>query len=150
MSTTALAEEDAEALMRILMRRGLVAGDPGRLPPQQCDATPLDAMQQVIAPVAGLVVYRARLGAQVEAGAVVAEIVDPLGGSVPVKARTDGVLFARHDQPFAWPGKVIGKIAGAVPLPERTRQAPDRLSASAAPRRLDRRDVDLDALSIIA
>ena len=30
-----------------------------------------------------------------------------------VAARTAGVLFARHDQPFAWPGKVIGKIAGA-------------------------------------
>ena len=55
-----------------------------------------------------------------EAGATVAEIVDPLGGSVPVAARTSGVLFARHDQPIAWPGKVIGKIAGRDPLPERT------------------------------
>ena len=77
-------------------------------------------MQQVIAPAAGLVVYRARLGARIEAGAPVAEIVDPLGGAVPVTARTAGVLFARHDQPYAWPGKLIGKIAGREPLPERT------------------------------
>ena len=35
-------------------------------------------------------------------------------------ARTAGVLFARHDQPYAWPGKLIGKIAGREPLPERT------------------------------
>ncbi len=115
-----LADDDAHALMRILMRRGIVTGEPGALPGLQCDATPLEAMQQVIAPAAGVVVYAARLGDRVAAGSVVAEIVDPVGGSVVVTARTDGVLFARHDQPFAWPGKVIGKIAGAVPLPERT------------------------------
>lgn len=114
------AEGDAAALMRILMRRGMLAGDAGPLPEAPCAATPLEAMQQVIAPVAGIVVYRAGLGERVAEGAVVAEVVDPLGGSVAVAARTEGVLFARHDQPFAWPGKVIGKIAGAVPLPERT------------------------------
>jgi predicted deacylase len=115
-----LAEDDARALLRFLVRRGLVAGDPGALPRPECEATRLDAMQQVRAPAAGIVVYRARLGDRVEAGATVAEIVDPLGGSLPVEARTSGILFARHDQPFAWPGKVIGKIAGRDPLPERT------------------------------
>jgi uncharacterized protein len=115
-----LVEDDARALMRILVRRGLVAGPEVALPALGCDATPLDAMQQVKAPVAGLVVYRARLGDRVEAGDVVAAIVDPLGGETEVAARTSGVLFARHDQPVAWPGKVIGKIAGREPLPERT------------------------------
>lgn len=114
-----LAEADAAGLLRFLKRRGLVAGDPGPLPAPAVEATPLDAMQQVIAPAAGLVVYRADLGARVAEGDVVAEIVDPLGGAVPVRARTGGILFARHDQPIAWPGKVIGKIAGAVSLPER-------------------------------
>ncbi len=117
-----LADDDAAAILRFLTRRGVVAGEPGGLPPLQCDATPLEAMQQVTAPVAGIVVYRAPLGERVEAGDVVAEIVDPLGGSVEVRARTSGVLFARHDQPIAWPGKVIGKIAGAEPLPERKGQ----------------------------
>ncbi len=116
------AAEDARALLRFLIRRGVVAGDAGALPALACEATPLEAMQQVKAPCAGLVVYRARRGDRVAAGETVAEIVDPLGGSVPVPARTDGVLFARHDQPIAWPGKVIGKIAGRLPLPERTGQ----------------------------
>lgn len=116
---SALADADAAALLRILVRRGLVAGDAGPVP-RSVDATPLDAMQQVIAPVAGIVVYHAALGAVLAEGDVVAEIVDPLGEAVPVAARTAGVLFARHDQPIAWPGKVIGKIAGAVRLPERT------------------------------
>ena len=116
----ARAAEDARAILRFLTRRGVVAGDAGPLPALRCPATPLEAMQQVIAPAAGLVVYRAPLGACIEAGAPVAEIVDPLGGAVPVTARTAGVLFARHDQPYAWPGKLIGKIAGREPLPERT------------------------------
>ncbi len=115
-----LAEDDAHAILRFLTRRGLLDGDPGALPALECDATRLDAMQQVRAPATGIVVYRARLGDRVAAGEIVAEIVDPLGGSVPVEARTTGILFARHDQPFAWPGKVIGKIAGRDPLPERT------------------------------
>ncbi|MFT3974614.1 MAG: succinylglutamate desuccinylase/aspartoacylase family protein [Amaricoccus sp.] len=114
-----LAERDAAALLRFLVRRGAVAGEAGP-PPASVAATPLDAMSQVIAPAAGLVVYRAPLGAVVARGNVVAEIVDPLGETVPVRARTAGVLFARHDQPIAWPGKVIGKIAGTEPLPERT------------------------------
>lgn len=114
-----LAEADAAALLRVLMRRGIVAGDPGPLPAAVA-ATPLDAMLPVIAPAAGLVVYRAPLGATLAEGDVVAEIVDPLGDTLAVRARTAGVLFARHEQPVAWPGKVIGKIAGAVPLPERT------------------------------
>ena len=62
----------------------------------------------------------ARSGDTVRAGEVVASIVDPLGGSTEVAATTEGILFARHDQPYAWAGKVIGKIAGATPLPERT------------------------------
>lgn len=115
----ALAEADAAALLRFLMRRGVLDGDPGPMP-LSVEATPLDAMQQVTAPAAGLVVYREPLGATVAEGDLIAEIVDPLGDVVEVRARTGGILFARHDQPIAWPGKVIGKIAGAVPLPERT------------------------------
>jgi predicted deacylase len=114
-----LARQDAHALLRLLVRRGLVVGEAGPLPPLRCEATPLEAMQQVIASSAGIVLYRARLGDRLAPGDVVAEIVDPLGPAVPVEARTAGVLFARHDQPYAWPGKVIGKIAGREPLPER-------------------------------
>ena len=36
-----------------------------------------------------------------------------------VLAETDGVLFARHSQPFAWRGKIIGKIAGSQVLESR-------------------------------
>ena len=114
--------DDARAILGFLRRRGLIAGNAGSLPRLLCEATPLEAMQQLIAPAEGIVLYHARLGDTIREGDVVASIVDPLGESVDVLARTDGILFARHDQPYAWVGKVIGKIAGATPLPERTGQ----------------------------
>jgi len=115
-----VAADDAAALFRFLVGRGLVQGNAGPLPRLLCDATPLEAMQQVRAPAEGLISYRRRLGDQVLEGEVIADIIDPLGDSVPVHAVTSGLLFARHSQTYAWPGKVIGKIAGAVPLAERT------------------------------
>lgn len=118
----ARARADAEALMNFLTRRGVLRGEPRPLPAALCEATPLEAMQQVTATTAGLVIYRAALGTEMRVGDLVAEIVDPLAGTPPaeIRAHTSGVLFARHSQPYAWSGKIIGKIAGADPLPERT------------------------------
>jgi len=114
-----LAQDQAAALYRILERRGLVEGTPGQLPGALCGATPLNAMSQVKAPVGGLVAYHRQLGDSLRAGEVIATIIDPLGDSLEVTAETDGILFARHSQPFAWPGKVIGKIAGTSELAHR-------------------------------
>lgn len=115
----ALAEADAAAILRFLIRRGVVAGEAGPLPPALCQATPLDGLQEVRAPQDGLVVYHAALGARVAPGDLVAEIVDPLGGRAEIRAVTEGVLFARHEQRWAWAGRVVGKIAGAEPLAAR-------------------------------
>ncbi|MDE1571114.1 succinylglutamate desuccinylase/aspartoacylase family protein [Aquabacter sp. P-9] len=117
----ALAARDAAALERFLRRRGVIAGGLDEaLPRLLCEATPLEAMQQLRSPSYGLIAYVRRLGDTVAAGEEVARIIDPVGESVPVLATTDGLLFARHNQTYAWPGKVIGKIAGAHALPERT------------------------------
>lgn len=112
-------ESDSAALMRFLQRRGVVAGDPGALPRVLCEATPLAAMQQLKADRAGVIVYHARLGDTVRKGDLIATVTDPLGAMSEITAETDGLLFARHDQRFAWPGKVIGKIAGTENLPDR-------------------------------
>lgn len=114
------AESDSAALMRFLQRRGAVKGEAGSLPRLLCEATPLDGMQQVKAPVEGIVTYHARLGDTMRTGDLVAVVADPLGGDVEVLAQTDGTIFALHEQLYAWPGKVIAKIAGATSLPDRT------------------------------
>ena len=113
------ARRDVRGLYRFLMRRGVVEGEAGTLPRLLCEATPLTAMQQVKAPIEGLVVYALRLGDTVYAGDRIAEIIPLEGDPVDVLATTDGRLFARHDQVWAWEGKVIAKVAGEQPLPDR-------------------------------
>lgn len=113
------AADQALALLRMLEGRGFVEGSGGR-PRLSCRATPLTAMAQVRSPVTGLVAYRRRLGDWVHTGDLVATVIDPLGEETQLLAETDGRLFARHSQPYAWPGRVIGKIAGEVPLEGRT------------------------------
>lgn len=113
------AADQAMALLRMLAGRGFVDG-PGEQPALSCRATPLTAMAQLRSPVTGLVAYHRRLGDQVRTGELVATVIDPLGEETDLLAETDGRLFARHSQPYAWPGRVIGKIAGETPLQSRT------------------------------
>jgi predicted deacylase len=102
------AAEQATTLLRMLQGRGYVEGSGGR-PRLSCQATALTAMAQLRSPVTGLVAYHRRLGDWVHKGE-----------ETELSAETDGRLFARHSQPYAWPGRVIGKIAGEVPLDSRT------------------------------
>ncbi len=115
----ARAAEMATALLHVLIRRGVVAGVAPPPPAPLCAATALAAMQQLKAPFGGLVSYLVPAGTPVRTGDLVARVIDPIGAQAEVRAGTDGVLFARHSQTYAWPGKVIGKIAGAVILPDR-------------------------------
>ena len=113
------AADQAVALLRMLQGRGFVEGSGGH-PRLSCRATAATAMAQVRSPVTGLVAYRRRLGDWVHKGDLVATVIDPLGDETELLAETDGRLFARHSQPYAWPGRVIGKIAGEIPLESRT------------------------------
>ena len=119
----ALAEQDARALFRFLQRRGLIRGKPGALAPLSAEATPLTGVAMVRAPHAGLVSFRERPGAVVEAGRGLATLIDPRAppGSrrSPILAPIAGLLFARTDNRLVRPGEIVLKIAGATPLPER-------------------------------
>lgn len=107
------AAADADAIIAFLIVRGHVRGVPPDVPPQTCEPTPLDACEALQAPVAGILVYAAALGADVAEGELIAEIVDPAtGAAAPVRARTSGVLFARAHRRMVMAGARIGKIAG--------------------------------------
>jgi hypothetical protein len=117
-----LAAADAEGLFAFLQRRGVIEGDSGPLPPTRARALPLAGVDMVAAPSAGILCWRAAIGARVRRGRVVAELVDPTledhaAARLPLFAGTDGVLFARVQQRFARAGEVVAKIAGAEPLP---------------------------------
>lgn len=116
----ATAGADADALIRFLQRRGVVAGDPGPLPEARCDATPLAGNEMLRAPVAGIVTYSRPLGARLRRGEHVADIVDPTAdpaqARTPLHAGVDGVLWSQCLHRLVRPGDIIAKIAGAEPI----------------------------------
>ena len=119
-----MAAADADNLYRILVRRGLIDGDPGPLPAPLCDATPLTGVETIKADCAGVVIYCKHPGDAIQAGDTVATIVDPLESDA-TRARRDvvshvsGILYARRGDRVARPGQTLCRVAGATPLEDR-------------------------------
>lgn len=111
----ALAAQDADALIEFLRRRGVVAGTPGALPAARCRATPLAASEPIVAPQAGVVVFRAAVGDDIAVGQPVCDLVDVESGDVAtLAARSAGVLYARAQTRWAEAGQRLAKIAGTT------------------------------------
>lgn len=111
----ALARQDAAALLDFLRLRGVIAGDRPTLPEPLCDATPLSGSEPLTAPAHGVVVFHRRPGERIEAGDLVAEILNPEDGTAhPVRSKSSGVLYARCGSRWAPAGKRLGKIAGTT------------------------------------
>ncbi len=111
----ALAAADADAIIEFLRHAGVVAGTPGPLPPPRCQPTPLAASEPVTAPHAGVMVFHAKPGEQVQAGQAVADIVG-LGDhpTTTLHAQSSGVLYARELLRWAQAGTRVAKIAGST------------------------------------
>jgi predicted deacylase len=110
----ALAAQDADALIAFLQHLGHVDGAAPPLPPA-CPATPLEGVEPVTAPVAGIIVFAKAPGDWVEAGELVAELIDPLTDTrTPLHAQVSGRCFARTSRRYASRGMRLAKIAGAV------------------------------------
>lgn len=110
-----LAAQDADALIEFLRRRGHLGGPLAELPAAHCAATPLSGSEPLIAPRAGVVVFRVKTGQTMEAGQTVADLVDIDSGTVtPLKAQSGGVLYARTSLRWAAAGARLGKIAGTA------------------------------------
>jgi predicted deacylase len=115
-----LAAADAEALLRFLTRRGVLAGELPPLPPLATAPTPLEGAAMIEAPVSGLALFAVAPGDAVAAGQLVCRLLDPLRGeAVEVRSPTAGRVFARALPGLLRAGEVVAKVAGAVPLPGR-------------------------------
>lgn len=110
-----LAASDAQALLAFLQRQGLIEGPPLLpLPAERCEPTPLEGVEPLTAPHAGLLVFAKAPGDWVEAGDLVAELIDPLNDTVtPLRASVSGRLFARVSRRWAGRGMRVAKVAGA-------------------------------------
>lgn len=114
----ALAGRDAAGLFRFLQRQGVIDGDPGVMAQRRGVTVPLEGVDVLRAPAAGLVVFKRELGDWLAAGEVVAELVDldAIARRTPIHAGTSGLLFARLRDRLVRPGQSVCKIAGERPL----------------------------------
>ena len=111
----AWAQADAQAIFAFLEHIAVLACDqPPHIPAPLCAATPLAGSETLHASAPGVVVFAATVGQTVQAGDLIAEIVDPISGEVSaVHAGVAGVLYARIRDRYATRGAELGKIAGA-------------------------------------
>lgn len=108
-----LARDDALAIERFLVHRGVIDGDAGALPPLHGAPTPLAGSMPLYAPHGGVVVFHRRPGDTVTSGELIAELLDPFAGTTtPIVSPVDGLFFARENRRVAVAGMSIGKVAG--------------------------------------
>lgn len=111
-----LAEGDAQAILQWLAHIGVLHQKiPTPMPAPRCAPTPLAGSETLRATVPGVVVFAAEPGAVLQAGDLVAEVIDPINGaSQRVCAGVSGVLYARILERYVLAGGELGKIAGAT------------------------------------
>ncbi|KKY53038.1 succinylglutamate desuccinylase [Pseudomonas amygdali pv. tabaci str. ATCC 11528] len=109
----ALASRDCQAIIHYLIDAGIIDGERQPLPELLYPATPLAAVEPVTTPVGGLLVFCAMPGEHVEAGQLIAEVIDPISDTVAcIHALNAGLLYARSLRRMATAGMVIAHIAG--------------------------------------
>ncbi len=109
------ARRDARALLNFLAHARVLDFIPDPLPAPVCDATPLEGVEPVSAPHAGIVVFLKNLGDRLRPGDAIADLIDPVSGATTtLKATVEGVFFARTAHRHLLRGMAVGKIAGPV------------------------------------
>ena len=109
----ATAAADTEALLDFLRGSGAIDGAVV-VPPLQCDPTPLRGSEPIVASRSGVVVFHRDVGERVAAGDAIADLVDPIDGTVAtLTTPTAGLLYARCATRWAWPGMRLAKVAGS-------------------------------------
>jgi predicted deacylase len=108
-----LATQDCQAILDFLTHKGILEGQPAPLPPLRQPATPLAAVEPVTAALGGLLVFHAKPGQYLEAGQLIAEVIDPLSDRVtPLRNSQAGLLYARSLRRMATAGMVVAHVAG--------------------------------------
>jgi predicted deacylase len=109
-----LARRDAHALLQFLAHSGVIDIALEPLPAPLCEPTPLEGVEPIAAPHAGVLVFLKNLGERVEAGEAIADLVDPVSGKITtLRPTVPGVFFARTAHRHLLRGMAVGKIAGA-------------------------------------
>lgn len=109
----AQAETDADAIINALIHAGYIIGEAPPLPELHNEAVPLAGCEYITTPHSGVILHRREIGEWIEAGEVVADILDPLTDRLtPLVAEHGGLLYARHWVRFATAGMLVTRLAG--------------------------------------
>ncbi|MGO4307269.1 hypothetical protein [Cupriavidus sp. RAF12] len=109
-----LAQQDTQALLDYLTHIGVIEGKAPPLPTLRWPATPLACSEQLVAPVAGMLVYRTEVGGVVRPGQALFDIVDPITGArTTMSSKTEGIFYMGRDVRMVKPGDQIGRVSGA-------------------------------------
>lgn len=112
--THELARDDSQALIDYLIHAGAVEGQPKALPALLNPPTPLAGVEPLNSPTGGVLVFYAQVGDYLQAGAVVADIIDPITDCItPVVCQREGLLYVRSLRRMATAGMTIAHVAGA-------------------------------------
>jgi predicted deacylase len=110
-----LARSDAHALLQFLAHSGVIDMAPEPLPVPLCQPTPLEGVEPIVAPHAGVLVFLRKLGESLAAGDAIADLIDPVSGKTTTLHTTvAGVFFARTAHRHLLRGMAVGKVAGAT------------------------------------
>ncbi len=111
----AYAERDARGLLNYLAHEGVLERESDPLPDPLCQPTPLEGVEPIAAPHAGVVVFLKDLGDKVEPGDTIADLIDPVSGrKTALRCTVAGVFFARTAHRHLLRGMAVGKVAGPV------------------------------------
>ena len=114
------AQTDAQAIVQYLAHIGAIKLDEQAIqamPDLIREPNPLSGLSYVLAPLAGIAVYRVHPGDTVTQGQVVADIIDPIHQiCTPVTTPTDGFVYAVHHANFAQQGTTLVSVSGAKDL----------------------------------
>ena len=107
--------QHARALINYLAHEGVLDMPADPLPAPVCGPTPLEGVEPIAAPHAGVLVFLRELGEKVAAGDAIADIIDPVSGATTtLRTKVAGVFFARTAHRHLLRGMQVGKIAGPV------------------------------------
>ena len=108
------ARKDAHGLLQFLAHSGVIDMTRAPLPAPLCQPTPLEGVEPIVAPHAGVLVFLREPGEMLAAGDAIADLIDPVSGkTTPLRTTVAGVLFARTVHRHLLRGMAVGKIAGA-------------------------------------
>lgn len=112
-----LAKTDSAALLAYLGHIGLVADTQIAVPEPLCEPTPLAGVEILNAPHAGVVAYLAPIGARVDPGTALVDVIDPISGRVSrLHSKVSGTFYARVIERFVEANTELTFVAGHHPL----------------------------------